>query len=304
MGIFGNMTRKWCALGPDARVVIVADAAREELAGQLAGELMGRCRVERYDGSEAQFERLRELGADDLVVALFSMDAFMGGARRYFSPFGKPQGVAARYAFIRLDIEPRSLAEALETPRDEVERMVRRMAAFEDGERLRVRAPGGTDIELAVHPFTTCSHFIDGAGGMAFLPPSETSSEVVPGSARGVIAVDVTLGQFFFHDVLREYFGRVDEPVLIRIEAGRVVGVEGGRMARRLGELFDELPDECRELVELGQGLSRMTPTGLIGVDESIIDTCHFGIGDSMRSGLHLDVVISAPDIRPARGGV
>ena len=72
-------------------------------------------------------------------------------------------------------------------------------------------------------------------------------------------------------------------------------------MARLLGELFDELPDECRELVELGQGLSRMTPTGLTGVDESIIDTCHFGIGDGMRSGLHLDVIIRAPRIRAER---
>ena len=54
---------------------------------------------------------------------------------------------------------------------------------------------------------------------------------------------------------------------------------------------------ECRELVELGQGLSKMEPTGLIGIDESIIDTCHFGIGDSEKCGLHLDVVISNPTL-------
>ena len=40
-----------------------------------------------------------------------------------------------------------------------------------------------------------------------------------------------------------------------------------------------------------------MKPTGSIGVDESIIDTCHFGIGDSGKCGVHLDVVISNPTL-------
>ncbi|MGN1071028.1 MAG: hypothetical protein ACI4P5_11455 [Candidatus Fimadaptatus sp.] len=187
--VFDGIARRWCALDGDARVVIIADEAREALARELAGELPGRCRVERYDGSGAQMERLRALDAGDLAVALFSMDAFLGGARAHFSPFGKPEGVRAKYAFIRLDIGRRSLEEALATPRAEVEAMLARMAAFGDGERLRVTGPGGTDMRLNVRPFTTCSHFIDADGGMAFLPPSETSSEVVPGSAQGVIAV-------------------------------------------------------------------------------------------------------------------
>ena len=36
---------------------------------------------------------------------------------------------------------------------------------------------------------------------------------------------------------------------------------------------------------------------GLIGVDESIINSCHFGFGDGGRCGTHLDVVISKPAI-------
>jgi hypothetical protein len=40
-----------------------------------------------------------------------------------------------------------------------------------------------------------------------------------------------------------------------------------------------------------------MTPTGLIGVDESIIDTCHFGFGDSSVCGMHLDIVTGNPKI-------
>lgn len=62
-------------------------------------------------------------------------------------------------------------------------------------------------------------------------------------------------------------------------------------------KLFD-LPTECRRIVELGQGLSEMKPTGLIGVDESIIDSCHFGFGDGWKCGTHLDVVIKDPTIK------
>lgn len=57
-------------------------------------------------------------------------------------------------------------------------------------------------------------------------------------------------------------------------------------------------------LVEFGKGLSSMAPTGIIDVDESIINTCHFGIGDGVGFGIdneasiHLDVVIHKPEIK------
>jgi len=46
-----------------------------------------------------------------------------------------------------------------------------------------------------------------------------------------------------------------------------------------------------------------MTPTGIICIDESIISTCHFGIGDGTGFGIdneasiHLDVVIHQPKV-------
>ena len=41
-----------------------------------------------------------------------------------------------------------------------------------------------------------------------------------------------------------------------------------------------------------------MEPTGLIGVDECIIDSCHFGFGEGWKCGTHLDVVIRNPTIK------
>lgn len=49
--------------------------------------------------------------------------------------------------------------------------------------------------------------------------------------------------------------------------------------------------------VELGQGLSNMDSAGLIGVDESILSSCHFGFGDGGTCGTHLDMVLTGPKI-------
>lgn len=132
---------------------------------------------------------------------------------------------------------------------------------------------------------------------MAFLPPSETSAEVIPHTANGKIVVDVTVGQLYYYEKFLGQFGLVDEPVTMIVKDGLINDIKGGYMANELKNKLFALPKKCRILVELGHGLSKMTKTGLIGVDESIIDTCHFGIGDGASSGVHLDVVVSKPSI-------
>lgn len=158
----------------------------------------------------------------------------------------------------------------------------------------------GTDLTLRTGPFTTCDHEIAVPGGHCFLPPSETASDVVPGSANGRIVVEVTLGQV--HRFAEELgcFGLVDAPVTVTVRNGLLVDVTGSPMAEAFRALLFTLPEDARTLVELGQGLSAMRPTGLIGVDESIIGTCHFGFGHH-QNGTHTDVVIREPVITPVK---
>ncbi len=220
------------------------------------------------------------------------------GAGRVFSPFAKPAGLCAKYAFIRLGISEASLREGLSTPKARVAQALERLHRFQPGGALRVTNAAGTDITLRISGFSTCGHEIVENGGLAFLPPSETSAEVLPGTANGRIVVDVTIGQLYYFQELLAPFGLVDAPVTLLVEDGRIVDVIGGRMAAALQEKLFALPADCRLLVELGHGLSCMTPTGLIGVDESIIDTCHFGVGDGAACGMHLDVVVARPTIQ------
>lgn len=294
----GELLKSYCALAGDAQVLIVTDASQRYISDMISSSLPNKCSVVEFSEDSEMLNGMRELLPRDLLLVILGFDTYVKeGANRFFSPFEKPDGVAAKYAFVRLGISAESLKQGLSTPMDVVTGKVHEMERFGPEHEVHVRNAAGTDIKLRTSKFTTCSHFITHDGGYAFLPPSETSSDVVPGSANGSIVVDVTIGQLYHYGKLLGSFGLVPSPVTITVQNGIVTDILGCSMADELKSKLFALPPECRELVELGQGLSQMKPSGLIGVDESIITTCHFGIGDGAKCGLHLDVVINDPTI-------
>lgn len=74
-----------------------------------------------------------------------------------------------------------------------------------------------------------------------------------------------------------------------------VKGIEGKKIAERLKKGLSLLQKEQLVVVELGHGLSDIQATGIIGVDESMNDTCHFGIGTG--NPFHLDLVVRNPKV-------
>lgn len=295
---FQQLTSKWCNLSSNAEVVIITDTDRLSLAIEMQNQIINNCRIINIDDETEYFSELLSLNPSDLVVALFSFNTFVfKGANKVFSSFGKPRGLKAKYVFIRLGISKESLLQGISTPIELVYETIDRLHSYKSATKLRVINTAGTNITLSINAFTTCEHRIVEDGGMAFLPPSETSSEVIAKTANGKIVVDVTIGQLYHYGNLIGYFGLVASPVTLIVDNGMITDIIGEDMATELKEKLFALPEDCRTLVELGHGLSKMTPTGLIGVDESIIDTCHFGIGDGASCGVHLDVVISNPTI-------
>jgi len=105
----------------------------------------------------------------------------------------------------------------------------------------------------------------------------------------------VTVGELRVLSDLVDPFGLVNEPITLHVESGEIVDITGEKMAHRLKTELWKLPNSCRRIVELGIGLSCMTPSGIIGIDESIAGTCHFGIGNGSgnEAPIHLDVVVS-----------
>jgi len=295
---YKTLFNPWCRLTDQTKVVIVTDELQRNTALSIQNGIGCQCELISAPITTASMEQLKRLGKDDLVIALFSIEAFMAGARTFFSPFSKPKDVSAQYIFIRLDISEKSLIEGLLTPKTLVYEKITEMNRLHTDAVIRVTNHAGTDISFRILPFETCSHAVDKTHDYAFLPPSETSAEVLPHTANGKIVIDVTVGQLYHFGQLLGQFGRVSSPVTLIVENGMITDIIGDAMAAELKEKLFALHPDCRKLVELGQGLSKMSPVGITGVDESIIDTCHFGFGDGGNCGVHLDVIVSCPTIQ------
>jgi hypothetical protein len=106
---FLSLVNTWCNLAPAAKVIIVTDSNRLELALEIQYQIPNNCRVINIDETKGYLDDLLALAPSDLVIALFSFDTFvLRGANRIFSPFGKPLGLKAKYVFIRLGISRES----------------------------------------------------------------------------------------------------------------------------------------------------------------------------------------------------
>lgn len=297
--IISNLIQKWSRIDETSKVLIIVDDKQKSIADSIKEERVYNVQIEYFTKKDEFFSLLKSLKSSDLVMVLLSIDTYMeSGANEYFTAFGKPDWMMAKYIFVRLDISKESLIQGLSTDKGLVYNKIEEMEHFNSERIITVTSESGTDISFRVNPFTTCSHEITADGGIAFLPPSETSSDVVTDTANGKIVVDMTVGQLYHFGELIGDFGLVSEPVTIIVQSGFIADIYGDNMAAEFKEKLFSLPIECRKIVELGQGLSKMEPTGLIGVDESIIDSCHFGFGDGWKCGTHLDVVIKNPTIK------
>ena len=298
-----HLAEKWCNLSPENTVTIITDGDRLGFAMKIRDHIPNPCHIINLWYEQDLEEHLSNLSLSDLVIVLISLHTFVDrGANKVFSPSSKPEGLKAKYAFIRLDIPEQSFIQGLRTPKALVYEKIREVQKFCLGNKVRVTTDAGTDVTVEVGRTSTCRHEIIEDGGSAFLPPSEIFSDVTHGTTNGRIVVDVTLGQLYHFGVLLGEYGIVDEPVVLDVIDGYVVSVAGGDMATDLSKKLFHLPQNCRAVVELGHGLSTMSPTGIIGVDESILGTCHFGIGDYVESGTHLDVVLKDPIFHQIQG--
>ncbi len=294
-----KLIQKWSGIDKTSKILIITDVVQKDIAESIKREEIFEIQIEYFSQTDDFFDLLKSLKKSDLIIVLLSVDTYMkSGVNNYFSPFGKPDWIESKYIFVRLDISKESLVQGLSTDKQLIYDKIVEMNHYNSEDVVTVTSESGTDINFRIKPFTTCSHEITEEGGIAFLPPSETSAEVFTGTANGKIVIDMTVGQLYHFGELLGYFGLVQEPITIIVENGIIVDIHGGDMASELKDKLFSLPIECREIVELGQGLSKMQPTGLIGVDESIIDSCHFGFGEGWKCGTHLDFVIKNPTIR------
>lgn len=292
---------QWFGNTKTANIHVVTDNQQLEIAEMLQSGLnCNSFKIHNIDDSDRKISSFEQLSKEDYLIIALSFTSFIeSGMNRYFPTFRKPERICCKYVFIRLDITINSFVEGLtsdyQTVRDRINYYITREETC-----VHVKSEAGTDIKFEINKFASFNHFISENCDCVFLPPSEVYAGIHLGSANGKIVVDLSIGQLYREEKMVEVFGLINKPTTLIVEEGNIVDIVGNDCLKN--HLF-QMEVEARTIVELGIGLSQMNPTGIIGIDESIYDTCHFGIGDGTfygidnQSSIHLDLVLSNPTI-------
>lgn len=123
------------------------------------------------------------------------------------------------------------------------------------------------------------------------LPSGEAYIAPVEGTAEGQIVVDGSISGI----------GKIDTPLLLTIQNGRIIGTEGASGERLLHILGEQ---DGRLLGEFGIGTNdKARITGIVLEDEKVYGTIHvaFGsnntFGGTIAAGVHIDLVVKEPDV-------
>jgi hypothetical protein len=292
----------WFGDTSKSKIHLVTDNQQLKIAEWIQSGLSYKsCTIHNIDDSEVLTTNFEKLNPDDYLVVILSFDSFIYKAmNRVYPTFRKPNGLCCRYVFIRLDISLKSLIEGLNTDDQIVKAQIDHYMGVKNESHITVKSKTGTNVSFRINKFGSFNHFINDTSDIAFLPPSEIYAGIHLGSANGEIVVDLTVGQLYREGKMLEKFGLISSPFKLIVQNGKIVNVIGNDIFQKH---LSEIEDEASAVVELGIGLSQMEPTGIIGIDESILNTCHFGIGDGTfygidnKSSIHLDVVLTNPQV-------
>ncbi|NQF13482.1 aminopeptidase [Brevibacillus sp. HB1.3] len=123
------------------------------------------------------------------------------------------------------------------------------------------------------------------------LPSGEAYIAPLEGTAEGQILVDGSIAGI----------GKIDSPLLLTVQNGRITEAEGTSAERLLQMLGDQ---DGRMLGEFGIGTNdKARITGVVLEDEKVYGTIHvaFGsnntFGGTIIAGVHIDLVVKEPDV-------
>lgn len=179
---------------------------------------------------------------------------------------------------------------------EDVARRSRWLAGRLSGDQVRIMTPVGTDLTFSIAGRQAQGD--DGdltmPGAFGNLPAGEAYIAPVEGSARGTLVVDGSMSGL----------GRITEPLVIRVENGLALEVQGGPQAGELNRLLSRYGQPARNIAELGIGTNPYARlTGAILEDEKMLGTIHIALGDNSTFGgtvqadSHLDAILLSPTV-------
>ncbi|TRZ40178.1 aminopeptidase [Niallia circulans] len=160
------------------------------------------------------------------------------------------------------------------------------------GSKIKIEKDGYT-LSFSIHGregIPSTGMYVN-SGESGNLPSGEAYIAPIEGSAAGQILIDGSIAGI----------GRLNSPVLLTIENGRIMQAEGEHSDKLLAILGE---DHGRLLCEFGIGTNdKARITGVVLEDEKVYGTIHvaFGsnntFGGTIAAGVHIDGVVTKPTV-------
>lgn len=178
---------------------------------------------------------------------------------------------------------------------------------YKDGEKLQavwrgkknahITTPAGTDLYMEMNdmePIIECGIARNPGDAMAW-SDGEVSLGPVIGSTHGTLVIDGPMA----------YYGKPIEPVVLKIEGGKIVEVVSGdqTICQQIKKQIREIKDSDN-IAEIGIGLNKESLlNGDFEEEKKAYGTCHIAMGNGFyygqpaRSTVHIDMVQYNPTI-------
>ncbi|MFC1957580.1 aminopeptidase [Chloroflexota bacterium] len=169
---------------------------------------------------------------------------------------------------------------------------------FTSGKEARLTTPDGTDITVSLEGRQSAilTGMASEPGQFCAFPDGETAIAPVEGSAHGILVNPFC--------VEKEEFGFIKEPISLKVEAGKVVAVEGGILASQIRGFLETLGDTAGNIAELAMGTNPKSRVGItIRETKKAWGTAHVALGDNrslggnVESPLHMDMIFRQPTL-------
>jgi len=298
MSGFDNLLDQCLGVGQGEQVVLLADEGTdgrvitrliESIGARDGVPLVARMPVPRLPGSEpppAVAAMMREAAA---VIELTSLFIGSSLARRTATERGV-RYLAMPGVVLDTFRDGGPLDVDFEQLRDDAERVGQ---AWGSASEFRLTTPAGTDLRGSVddRPGRVLHGMAREPGAYMAPPDIESGTAPVEGTTSGVVVID--------GDLLFMGRGPLTDPVVLHVDGGNVVGIEGAQRAR-LTQMLDRCADE--QMANLAEVSMAFNPAGTICEvpmeTESARGTAHIALGNSIAYGgqvnaiAHLDCVM------------
>ncbi|WP_313803507.1 aminopeptidase [Cytobacillus sp.] len=290
-----NVLTKCLGLKKDESFLVVTDEVKKELAESLfeAGKLLGSesmlimMKERKKSGEEPPEAVAAAMRQSDVVVCITEHSLTHTDARK------KAAASGTRLATIPGITEDMFVEGAISADYSEVKIITERVTdLLTEGERVRIEKDGYTlSFSISGRNGIPSTGMYLHAGESGNLPSGEAYIAPIEGTANGQIVIDGSIAGI----------GKLQSPVLLTIENGRIVDAEGEAGTKLLEILGDA---DGRLLGEFGVGTNNKARiTGVVLEDEKVYGTIHvaFGsnntFGGTISAGVHIDGVVKQPDV-------